>query len=118
MQTTTKSGRIIRLPTDEEEAAIQRGIDSDPDNPELTEEFFRNARPAKEVLPPTLHAGLLAMNRRAGVRGPGKKPPKVQTAIRFEPEVLAALKSTGRGWQTRVNDVMKEWVALHLSSEV
>lgn len=46
-------------------------------------------------------------------RGPGKKPPKVQTAIRFDPDVLAALKATGRGWQTRVNNVMREWVAAH-----
>jgi len=61
-------------------------------------------------LPESLQAKLRRM------RGPGKKPAKVQTAIRFDPEVLAALKSTGRGWQTRVNDVMKEWVANYLST--
>ncbi|MCL2020825.1 MAG: BrnA antitoxin family protein [Betaproteobacteria bacterium] len=114
MQTIkTKSGRLVRLPSQEEEAAIQAGIDADPDNPEWTEEDFRRARPAREVLPPDLYAALIAMNRKAGVRGPGQKPTKVQTAIRFDPDVLAALKSTGRGWQTRVNDVMKAWVAEH-----
>ncbi|MCL2161723.1 MAG: BrnA antitoxin family protein [Betaproteobacteria bacterium] len=108
MQTIeTKSGRLIRLPTEEEEAAIQRGIDSDPDNPEWTDEMFKESVPFSS-LPEGLQTKL-----RSG-RGPNKKPTKVQTAIRFDPEVLAALKSTGRGWQTRVNDVMKEWVAQHV----
>jgi uncharacterized protein (DUF4415 family) len=38
---------------------------------------------------------------------------KQPVTLRFDPDVLAALKSTGRGWQTRVNEVMKEWVAQH-----
>jgi len=38
---------------------------------------------------------------------------KVQTAIRFDPDVLAALRATGRGWQTKVNDVMHDWMATH-----
>jgi uncharacterized protein (DUF4415 family) len=33
--------------------------------------------------------------------------------IRFDPDVLAALRATGRGWQTKVNDVMRDWVARH-----
>jgi len=43
-------------------------------------------------------------------RGPQKAPTKVPTTIRFDADVLAALKSTGRGWQTRVNDAMREWL--------
>jgi uncharacterized protein (DUF4415 family) len=86
-------------------------IDENGEVRELTAEDFRRMRPAKEVLPPELYAGLMAMNRRAGVRGPQKAPTKVQTAIRFDPDVLAALRATGRGWQTKVNDVMREWVA-------
>lgn len=35
---------------------------------------------------------------------------KEQVAIRFDRDVLAALRATGPGWQTRVNDVMREWV--------
>ena len=35
---------------------------------------------------------------------------KQQVAIRFDRDVLAALRATGPGWQTRVNDVMREWV--------
>jgi len=49
-------------------------------------------------------------------RGPQKAPVKVPTTIRFDPDVLAALKSSGRGWQTRVNDAMREWIKTHVSS--
>ena len=37
---------------------------------------------------------------------------KEQVSIRFDSDVLAALRSTGKGWQTRVNDVMREWLNL------
>ena len=37
--------------SDEEEAAIQRGIAEDPDNPELTDEDFARMRPARETNP-------------------------------------------------------------------
>jgi uncharacterized protein (DUF4415 family) len=43
-------------------------------------------------------------------RGPGKAPRKTPTTIRFDPDVLAALRATGKGWQTRVNDAMREWL--------
>ena len=35
---------------------------------------------------------------------------KVSTTIRFDADVLAAFKATGDGWQTRINDVLKEWL--------
>ncbi|MCP5159695.1 MAG: BrnA antitoxin family protein [Gammaproteobacteria bacterium] len=44
---------------------------------------------------------------------PQKAPLKVATTIRFDADVLAALKATGKGWQTRVNAVMREWIATH-----
>jgi hypothetical protein len=53
MQTiTTKSGRVIRLPDETEEAAIQRGIDADPDAREWTDEDFAAARKAEEFCRP------------------------------------------------------------------
>jgi uncharacterized protein (DUF4415 family) len=58
-----------------------------------------------------MRAGIEAARKRGRPVGSVKAAPKVQTAIRFDPDVLAALKATGRGWQTRVNDVMREWVA-------
>ena len=50
--------------------------------------------------------------RRGRPVGSTKAAPKVQTAIRFDPDVLAALRATGDGWQTRVNDVMRANLAL------
>lgn len=41
----------IHIPTDEEEAAIQRDIALDPDAPEWTDENWVRARPAVEVDP-------------------------------------------------------------------
>jgi len=35
---------------------------------------------------------------------------KEQVSIRFDTDVLSALRATGRGWQTRVNDTMREWL--------
>ncbi|MDP4300356.1 BrnA antitoxin family protein [Leptothrix discophora] len=80
---------------------------------ELTAADTAEFKPAKDVLPPELYAGLLEMNRRAGVRGPQKSPLKQPTTIRFDADVLAALKATGKGWQTRVNDAMREWIKSH-----
>jgi uncharacterized protein (DUF4415 family) len=31
--------------------------------------------------------------------------------IRFDADVLAGLRATGKGWQTRVNDAMRQWLA-------
>ena len=44
------------------------------------------------------------------VRGKNKKPAKEQSAIRLDPDVLAALRADGPGWQTRVNTVLREWL--------
>lgn len=55
----------------------------------------------------------LAERRRT--RGPQKAPRKVSTTIRFDADVLAALKATGKGWQTRVNQVLREWIQAHPS---
>ena len=44
-------------------------------------------------------------------RGPDKRPAKEQAAIRLDPEVVAALRGSGPGGQTRVNAALKEWLA-------
>lgn len=38
---------------------------------------------------------------------------KVSTTIRFDKEVLDAFKAGGKGWQTRMNTALKEWLAAH-----
>lgn len=39
---------------------------------------------------------------------PLSSTPKVQVAIRFDQDILAAFKATGRGWQTRLNDLLRK----------
>ena len=79
----------------------------------LSAEDMRLFRPAAEVLPPDLHAGLVALKKQRGEHGPQKSPTKVPTTIRFDADVLAALKASGKGWQTRVNEAMRDWLKTH-----
>ena len=96
------SKRTVPALTDEEEARIQRGIASDPDNPEWTEEDFKNARPFAEVFPE-----LAESIRRARGR-PVMEKPKRQISLRLDPDVIDAFKATGKGWQGRINDVLRK----------
>ncbi len=86
-------------------------IDDDGEVGDLSEVDPGLFRPASEVLPPEIYAGLLEMNRRAGVRGPQKAPTKTRVSIRLSPEVVSAFKADGPGWQSRIDAVLKEWVA-------
>jgi uncharacterized protein (DUF4415 family) len=104
----THSGRILKLNTAEEEAAIQEGIAQDTDTREWTQPDFAAAKPAREILPEKLFLAL------TGKRGrPKSAAPKVFTGIRFDADVLEGLKATGHGWRTRVNDAMREWLKTH-----
>ncbi len=96
----------IQYNTPEEEAAIQRGIDLDPDNPELGDEFFARARPAREMMPPEMYAALTAPRR----RGAAVKEPKAQVTLRLDRDVLDALRATGPGWQSRANAALRKAV--------
>jgi uncharacterized protein (DUF4415 family)/mRNA-degrading endonuclease toxin of MazEF toxin-antitoxin module len=52
---------------------------------------------------------------RIGRRGPNKRPTKEQVAIRLSPDVLAAFRAGGPGWQTRINEVLQDWIKRHPS---
>ncbi len=51
--------------------------------------------------------------RLPGQRGPQKQPTKVPVTVRYSPEVVEFFKATGEGWQTRMNDALREYVKLH-----
>lgn len=55
--------------------------------------------------------------RRGRPPGSVKADRKVPTTIRFDADVLDALKASGRGWQTRVNDALREWLALQSKTD-
>ena len=48
----------------------------------------------------------------AGLRPFAPSRPSPDT-IDLAPEVLAYFKATGPGWQTRMNNALKEWIRLH-----
>lgn len=105
--------RKIIMPTDAEDAEINRGIAGDPDNPEWTEEMFASARPASEVLPEIFGAEVAA-EMLAPKRGrPVSESTKEHINIRLSPDVLEFFRATGAGWQTRMDGALKEWIADH-----
>lgn len=98
------------LPTPEENAAINAGIAADPDNPEWTTQDFATAKPASEALPATVYTALLAKRPRG--RPPADET-KVFNAIRLDADLLQAFKATGKGWQTRMNTALRQYLAEH-----
>lgn len=48
-----------------------------------------------------------------GQRGRQKRPTKILVTMRFSPEVLEFFKMAGDGWQTRINEVLRDFVAQH-----
>lgn len=88
MHVTSHSGRVFDLPTPEEEVRIREGIAADPDTHELSSQDMAGLRPF----------------------APSRPSPDT---IDLAPEVLAYFKATGPGWQTRMNNALKEWIRLH-----
>ncbi len=71
---------------------------NDPDDaPDLTDEFFEQADE---------YQGDRLVKRG---RPPGSK--KISTTVRFDVEVIEAFRAGGPGWQTRMNDVLRDWLA-------
>jgi uncharacterized protein (DUF4415 family) len=97
-------------PTPDEEAAINAGIAADPDARELDAEWFAKAKPASEVMPPDVYAMLVAKRPRGR---PKADETKVFTAIRLDADLLEAFKATGKGWQTRVNAALRQFITEH-----
>ena len=95
--------RKSRPVTPEEEAEIQRGIALDPDAPEWTDADWAEARPAREVMPELVEAYLRS-------RGKQVAPTKVLVSLRLDGDVVAALRASGRGWQSRANAMLKKAV--------
>ncbi|MBT1156204.1 BrnA antitoxin family protein [Aminobacter anthyllidis] len=71
------------------------------DNPEWTAEELQSAKPFAEVFPE-----LAESIRRARGR-PAVEAPKQVVSIRLDPDVIAKFKATGKGWQSRINDILK-----------
>ena len=98
-------------PFDEEQitAAIAAAPDQaepDPENPPTEPADWEGAVVSHSL--PQLRERLAARRH-----DPDSQVPKVPITIRLDADLLAALKSTGKGWQTRVNDAVREWAESH-----
>ena len=71
---------------------------------ELTKADIARMRPATVVVPDIVDAWRRSRGR------PPKAAPKQQITLRLSPEVLAYFRKQGRGWQTRVNEVLSRYV--------
>lgn len=83
----------LRRNNPQEEAAIARGIAADTDTFVPSDEQFgqmkpRRGRPKLEVR-------------------------KELVSVRYDVEVLEAFRATGDGWQTRMNDALRDWLRTH-----
>lgn len=81
------------MPTEEEDAAITKAALSDPDNPPMTDTELAKLQPARRP------------------RGrPALEATKVATSIRFDNVVLDSFKALGPGWQTRINEILLQYL--------
>ena len=83
----------VSMPTVEEDKAITAAAKSDPD------------------AQPHTPAQLKAMIPMRALRGrPRSESKKLLVSVRYSPEVLAYFRSTGAGWQARMDSVLREYV--------
>ncbi|MFM9969637.1 MAG: BrnA antitoxin family protein [Burkholderiales bacterium] len=88
--------RVIRMPTPAENAKILAAAKSDPDAQPLTKRQLAAMVPLKSV------------------RGrPKSETKKLLVSVRYSPEVIAYFRSTGDGWQGRMDGVLSEYVNKH-----
>lgn len=79
------------------------------DNPEWTPEMLKQA----------VHLDALPVTLQTKLRGrPKAAITKERITIRLSPDVVAAFRSTGQGWQTRVDAALREWLKTHSAVEV
>lgn len=76
---------------------------------EMTMAEMRRFRPAFEVLPPDLVE--IIKNRKVGERGPQVAPVKQQVTLRLDKDVLNIFRSSGPGWQSRINEALRKAVS-------
>lgn len=88
-----KPGTI--LPTVAEDAAITKAALQDPDASPYSDEEWAAVKPLR------------------GRGRPAGSGTKVATNIRLDRDVGEAFKQTGEGWQTRLNDALREWARDH-----
>ncbi|MCX7228132.1 MAG: BrnA antitoxin family protein [Burkholderiales bacterium] len=83
----------VRMPSVEEDKLITAAANADPDAQPLTPKQLKEMVPARAL------------------RGRPPSPNRKRlVSIRYSPEVLDYFRSTGEGWQARIDGVLKQYV--------
>ena len=98
MSKTAKRPTVL-MPTVEEDKAITAAARRDPDAPPLKPKQLKAMVPIR-----ALRGRPKSANR------------KLLVSVRYSPEVVAYFKSTGEGWQSRMDGVLRKYVTRHSRS--
>lgn len=88
---------------------------TDDDAPEATAAWFKRARPAKELLTDLVGASAATEMLRPRRGRPPLAEPKEHVNIRLDADIVQSFRRTGAGWQTRLNNALREWLRAHAS---
>ena len=87
---------VVVMPTAKEDKAITAAAKSDPDAQPLTPKQLKAMIPMRAL------------------RGrPKSERKKLLVSVRYSPDVVAYFKTTGEGWQSRMDSVLRQYVARH-----
>ena len=87
---------VVAMHSVEEDKTIAAAARSDPDATLLTPKQLKAMVPLRTL------------------RGRPKSPhKKLLVSVRYSPEVVAYIKATGEGWQSRMDGVLKAYVERH-----
>ena len=95
-----KAREALASMTDEDEKAITEAAHADPDARPLDEERLARMQPASA-------ADVADLDRRLRGR-PRLQAPKSLVSLRLDPDVVARFRATGPGWQSRINEVLRQ----------
>ena len=84
------------MPTSQEDKVITAAAKADPDAQPLT---------------PTQLRGMVPLRTLRG--RPKSESPKQLVSVRYSREVLDYFRSTGEGWQSRMDGVLRQYVSRH-----
>ena len=93
--------RLGDIPLTPEEEAVNAGIAADPDAPELDEAWFASARPAFEADPETVKRWRQTHDAKRG-------PTEDSDTVRIDADIAAYFRGSGPGWQTRLNETLRQ----------
>lgn len=86
----------VRMPTAQEDKAITAAARKDQDAQPLTPKQLKTMVPLRAL------------------RGrPKSENKKLLVSVRYSPEVISYFKSTGEGWQSLMDSVLRKYVARH-----